>query len=126
MDKKALIAGSILGMLTVVIGAFGAHALKEFLEANGRLEVFETAVKYQFYHAIALIIVGILAQKMDKVWVMRTSRAFILGVIVFSGSLYALSITNIGFFGAITPIGGLLMILGWICLIIGIKRSGSA
>ncbi|MEP4093372.1 DUF423 domain-containing protein [Reichenbachiella sp.] len=123
MDKKALVVGSIFGLLTVIIGAFGAHALKELLLANDRLEVFETAVRYQYYHAVALLVIGILAEKIQGPWLRRATYLLSVGVIIFSGSLYTLSITNIGLFGAITPIGGLLMVLGWVCLIVGIVNT---
>lgn len=123
MDKKALVVGSIFGLLTVIIGAFGAHALKELLLANDRLEVFETAVRYQYYHAVALLVIGILAEKIHGPWIRRATYLLSVGVIIFSGSLYTLSITNIGLFGAITPIGGLLMALGWVCLIMGIVNT---
>lgn len=122
MNKTALLAGALLGMLVVAIGAFGAHGLREILITNGRLDVFETAVKYQFYHALALLIVGILSEKLDGVWMKRATWSFLGGVIIFSGSLYVLAITNISWLGAITPIGGVLMILGWVFMIAGISK----
>ena len=122
MNKKALLLGAVLGLLAVMIGAFGAHALKDVLTANGRLDVYETAVKYQFYHAFALLIVGLLADKLDNTWIKRSTLSFAGGVLVFSGSLYMLSLTNMAWLGAITPIGGLLLILGWVYLIIGIVK----
>lgn len=120
MNKTALLIGSILGMLTVAIGAFGAHGLKDILLSNGRLDVFETAVRYQFYHATALLTLGIIGDRVGEVWIKRAMLSFASGVVIFSGSLYCLSITNVGVFGAITPIGGLLLMLGWLFLILGI------
>ncbi|WP_422359593.1 DUF423 domain-containing protein [Reichenbachiella sp.] len=125
MHKKSILIGAILGMLSVVIGAFGAHGLKDTLVSNGRLDVFETAVKYQMYHALALLFTGILADKLKGSWVPRVVICFLTGVIIFSGSLYLLSITNIGFLGAITPIGGILLIAGWVFVILGVVKSNA-
>jgi uncharacterized membrane protein YgdD (TMEM256/DUF423 family) len=118
--KFMIQAGGILGALAVALGAFGAHALKGMLEASGRMETFETAVKYQFYHALAMVLVGILMQRAgeDAVkWLGWSGNAFAVGVIIFSGSLYAICFTGITKFGATAPIGGLLLIAGWILLI---------
>ncbi|GLU56726.1 DUF423 domain-containing protein [Dyadobacter frigoris] len=118
--KFIIQAGGIFGALAVALGAFGAHALKGMLEASGRMETFETAVKYQFYHALAMVLVGLLLQRAgeDAVKLLAWSgHAFIFGVIIFSGSLYAICFTGITKFGATAPIGGLLLIAGWILLI---------
>lgn len=118
--KFMIQAGGILGALAVALGAFGAHALKGMLEASGRTETFETAVRYQFYHAIAMVLVGILLQKtsVDAIKLLNWSgNAFAAGVIIFSGSLYAICFTGITKFGATAPIGGLLLIVGWVLLI---------
>ncbi|WP_420580928.1 DUF423 domain-containing protein [Reichenbachiella sp.] len=123
MHKKSLLIGAIFGLTSVAIGAFGAHGLKDLLEANDWLDVFETGVKYQFYHALALLIVGLLSDKLKGNWVVKVFYCFVIGVIIFSGSLYILSLTNIGIFGAITPIGGVLLILGWIFMITGIYKA---
>jgi len=117
--KFFLQAGSLFGALAVVLGAFGAHALKAALSASGRLETFETAVKYQFYHALALLGVALLLQRAGadaEKWLQWAGYAFIGGILVFSGSLYAICFTGITKFGATAPIGGLLMILGWVLL----------
>ncbi len=124
MHKNGLLMGAVLGMLSVIIGAFGAHGLKDILVENGRLDVFETAVKYQMYHAFALLFTSLLAEKIKGRWATRAIFCFVTGVIIFSGSLYVLSISNIGIFGAITPIGGLFLIVGWVYLILGIVKSG--
>lgn len=117
--KFFLQAGSVFGVLAVALGAFGAHALKATLEGSGRLETYETAVKYQFYHALALVLVGILLQRVapgSEKWLSWAGNSFIGGILIFSGSLYALCFTGITKLGAITPIGGLLMIAGWVFL----------
>lgn len=117
MQKLFLIIGSVFGVISVAIGAFGAHALKGILTANQRLETFDTAVKYQFYHTIAIILVAILVEKLDSKWLGYAGWSFTLGILIFSGSLYALCLTNITKLGAITPIGGVLMIAGWLFIL---------
>ena len=106
-----------------MIGAFGAHALKATLEATNRLETFETAVKYQFYHSLALILLGILMVQFQNKAFNVSGYGFIVGIIIFSGSLYALSLTGITKFGAITPVGGLALILGWAALAWGLFKT---
>ena len=123
MAKIFLIIGSTLGGLSVAIGAFGAHALKNILEANDRLQTFETGVKYQFYHALALILLGLLMQKFDHKLFIWSGYGFIIGTILFSGSLYILSLSGIGKWGAVTPLGGVAYLVGWITLIIGVRKS---
>ncbi|PWJ58541.1 uncharacterized membrane protein YgdD (TMEM256/DUF423 family) [Dyadobacter jejuensis] len=118
-------AGGLVGALAVALGAFGAHALKAMLEASGRSETFETAVKYQFYHAIALVLIGLLLQRSgpDAAKLLGWSgNAFMIGVVIFSGSLYAICFTGITKFGAIAPIGGLLLIAGWILLLLAASK----
>lgn len=122
MHKLFLMIGSILGALSVMIGAFGAHALKDTLTSHGRLETFETAVKYQFYHVFALLIVGILLSRIDHKLLHYSGYAFIVGIVIFSGSLYILCLTNVGKWGAVTPIGGVFFIIGWVLLFLGIYK----
>ncbi|MCE7991465.1 MAG: DUF423 domain-containing protein [Roseivirga sp.] len=121
--KTVLITAGILGALSVGIGAFGAHALQDTLTANGRLETFETGVKYQFYHTLALLLLGILMLNFDQNYFNYAAYAFIAGTVVFSGSLYTLSLTNMTWLGAITPIGGLGFILGWVFLVLGVSKG---
>ncbi len=114
-------AGALFGALAVTLGAFGAHALKASLEAANRLDTFETAVKYQFYHALALVLIGFMLRGQDgeaAKWLSWSGYSFIGGILIFSGSLYAICFTGITRFGATAPIGGLLMILGWIFLLL--------
>jgi uncharacterized membrane protein YgdD (TMEM256/DUF423 family) len=110
--------GALLGLIGVGLGAFGAHALRKMLEETGRSATFETAVKYQFYHALALVLVGVLMQllaqnPMALKYLNYAGLSFLGGVLIFSGSLYVLCFTGITWLGAITPIGGVLMIAGW-------------
>jgi uncharacterized membrane protein YgdD (TMEM256/DUF423 family) len=123
MAKLFLIIGSILGGTGVMIGAFGAHALKNLLESSGRLETFETAVKYQFYHALALILLGILMNNQEHSVYQYSGYSFIVGTLIFSGSLYALCLSGITKFGMITPVGGVLLIAGWALLMLGIMKT---
>ncbi|MDN5212065.1 DUF423 domain-containing protein [Fulvivirgaceae bacterium BMA12] len=122
--NQVLAASAMLGLLGVALGAFGAHALRAHLLQTGRLETFETAVKYQFYHALALLAIAVFMHL--KRWRgLRIAALFmILGVVIFSGSLYMLCFTNVGIWGAVTPIGGVLLILGWACLVyVGITQK---
>ena len=113
-SRKTIIWGAIMAMLAVSIGAFGAHGLKNLLEANGYLATFETGVKYHFYHALGLLLVGILQnQKPALIILEKASLAMLIGIFVFSGSLYTLCLTEIKWLGAITPIGGVGFILAW-------------
>ena len=123
MHKLFLIIGSISGGLAVMIGAFGAHALKTLLESRGRVETFETAVKYQFYHALALLALGILMLNLKHEMFNYAGYSFLIGTIIFSGSLYALCLTGITKFGMITPIGGLFLIAGWALLMTGVVKA---
>lgn len=112
--------GIITSMLSVVIGAFGAHGLKEVLIQNNTTEIFQTAVKYQIFHSLALIIVGLFIH-LNLVDSKFPIYLFLGGIFIFSGSLYILAITNIKWLGAIPPIGGLLFILGWAFLFFSLK-----
>ena len=121
--KTVLIIAGILGILSVGIGAFGAHGLESKLTANGRIDTFETGVKYQFYHTLALLLLGILMINLQHTYFNYSAYAFIAGILIFSGSLYVLSLSNIGVLGAITPIGGLAFILGWLFLVLGAVKT---
>jgi uncharacterized membrane protein YgdD (TMEM256/DUF423 family) len=116
MDKKIISTGAIFGMIAIILGAFGAHALKKVLSIES-LSTFETGVKYQMYHALFLVLIGTLnelSQKAKK----TIYNLVVFGVLFFSGSIYLLAtnpLTSFDFkvIGFITPIGGLLLILGW-------------
>ena len=114
--KAALITGSILGFLSVALGAFGAHALRPFLTETNRLATFETAAQYQMYHALALVLTGILGMVLPKTEFSAVYLLFVLGVLIFSGSLYLLCATGIKWLGAITPIGGTAFLAAWLLL----------
>ena len=123
MQKIILLTASAFGAISVMIGAFGAHALRAMLEAQGRLDTFETAVKYQFYHTLALLAIGLLMYKINDKLLGYAGYSMIGGVLIFSGSLYILCLTGIRWLGAITPIGGVLMIVGWALLFWAVARS---
>ncbi len=108
--------GAAFGLLGVAAGAFAAHGLRERLEPR-MLEVFETAARYQLIHALALIAVAWAATRWPGAAVTAAGASFIVGILIFSGSLYALSLTGLRWLGAITPLGGLALIVGWACLI---------
>ncbi|MEQ9298132.1 MAG: DUF423 domain-containing protein [Cyclobacteriaceae bacterium] len=123
MQKLALMSGSIMAFLAVAIGAFGAHGLQSIIEANDRVDTFETAVKYHMYHALALLLTGLLLQFYPGRLMENSVWLFIAGIFIFSGSLYTLSITNIRILGAITPIGGLCFLIAWAMLAISFWKS---
>lgn len=120
-----LVLGAGFAMLAVVTGAFAAHGLKQVLDAY-QLGLFETAARYQMYHAIALLIVGVISTipQLPLRWLKLAALGFILGIALFSGSLYLLALTGIKWLGAITPLGGVAFILGWVALIVAaLKHS---
>ena len=116
MAKLFITLGSLSGMLAVMLGAFGAHALRARLD-DYSIGVFETAVQYHFYHSLALLAVGIVALSQPQTVLLKSSGwLFLVGILIFSGSLYLLGITGIRWLGAVTPLGGLAFIGGWACL----------
>ena len=116
MNKIFLTAGALFAAVAVICGAFGAHFLKTKLSAEG-LQTFETAVRYQFYHAFALLVTGILYKEFSNKLLKWAGNLFIAGIILFSGSLYILcGVQSLKWVGAITPFGGLCFITGWILL----------
>lgn len=122
-QKAILLIASAFGALTVMIGAFGAHALGPMLQASNRVDTFETAVKYQMYHTLALLAVGLLLFRVEQPALQVAAWCFFLGILVFSGSLYTLCLTGITWLGAITPIGGTLLIVGWGALFYAILKA---
>jgi uncharacterized membrane protein YgdD (TMEM256/DUF423 family) len=117
MDRTFLLIGALAGFIGVALGAFGAHGLRSRLSAD-MLAVFETGVRYQMYHALAILIVALAAARLDG-WLIRAAGwLFTGGIVLFSGSLYALALCGITVLGAVTPIGGLAFLAGWACLAI--------
>ncbi|MCB0807590.1 MAG: DUF423 domain-containing protein [Bacteroidales bacterium] len=122
MSKTIIISAAIFLALAVAIGAFGAHALKEKL-ADDLLQIYKTGVEYHFYHALGLLLVGILSLYMPSNLLNWSALLLGIGIVVFSGSLYVLAISGIRWIGAITPIGGLSFIAGWILLIFAVLKK---
>ncbi|NML23193.1 DUF423 domain-containing protein [Pseudoflavitalea sp. G-6-1-2] len=121
MHKGYLKTAALLAALAVALGAFGAHGLKQYVPAE-TVSTFETGVRYQFYHVFALLAVGMLYEKFSQKWLKNAAICFIAGIVLFSGSLYFLTAmkatetVGLSGIGAITPLGGLFFIAGWLCL----------
>jgi uncharacterized membrane protein YgdD (TMEM256/DUF423 family) len=122
MDRSFALAGAISAFLAVAAGAFGAHALRAQL-TPGQLLTFETAARYQMYHALALLAVALAATRWPGLPLKTAGWLFVGGTVVFCGSLYLLALTGVRWLGAITPLGGLLFLTGWIALAFGIARG---
>ena len=119
MTQIFLGVAAVLGGLSVATGAFATHALRQKLSERA-LEIFQTGVHYQMYHALALLLVALLLSRAEtaQLPIVVSGFAFIVGVALFSGSLYALSLTSIKWLGAVAPLGGVAFIVGWGCLVI--------
>lgn len=123
MHKISILTGAALGALGVMIGAFGAHAFKALLEQHQRTATFETGVKYHFFHALALILLGIVMEKYPSKLFITSMWAYLVGILLFSGSLYILSLTGNTKWGAVAPFGGLSLVVGWILLFWGVLKN---
>lgn len=128
MYSTFLKVAAMLGAFAVALGAFGAHALKQ-RTTEAIINIFETGVRYQFYHVFALLLAGILYKDFTNKWMMYSGWLFIAGIIFFSGSLYLLTYLKIiarpefNWVGAITPLGGVAFIAGWLCMFIAITKT---
>lgn len=127
MNRRFLHIAALMGATAVILGAFGAHKLKEMLEPPA-LQVFQTGVTYQFYHTFALLAVGILYRRYKNKWLTASGAMFVVGTILFSGSLYLLTAmtlmgNKLGPLGVITPIGGAILILGWVLFFFGVPAA---
>jgi uncharacterized membrane protein YgdD (TMEM256/DUF423 family) len=128
MDKQFLSISFILGAIAVAFGAFGAHALREMVDEKA-IQTWQTAVQYHFYHLFAIALTGILLKEGVNVWYKRAGYFFITGILVFSGSLYIMTLlkatgaTSVNWLGAITPIGGVCFIAGWLFLLLGVRKK---
>jgi len=121
VHSRLATAGAISGFIAVAAGAFGAHALKARLTPE-LLQVFETGARYQMYHALALLAAAVLAADPANRAAVWAGRLFLLGSVLFSGSLYALALSGIGRFGVITPFGGVAFLGGWLALALAARR----
>ena len=120
--RMFLVVGSTSAFLAVAAGAFGAHALRDRLD-DSLLAVFETGVRYQMYHALALLAVAWVMDRWGGGLVVWSGWLFVAGTVVFSGSLYLLALTGQRLFGAVTPLGGVALLAGWVALLVGIIRA---
>jgi uncharacterized membrane protein YgdD (TMEM256/DUF423 family) len=124
VDRLFIAIGALSGCLAVAAGAFGAHALRSRLAAD-MLDVFQTGVTYQMYHALALLGVGLLLARFStegSTWLTVSGWMFVAGSILFSGSLYLLALSGTTWLGAITPLGGVAFLIGWLALAVGVLR----
>ena len=122
--QALLLMAAFFGMTGVALGAFGAHGLSAILEANGREETFRTGTLYHLIHALALFGLGILATQIDSQVLTYAGYAFVAGILLFSGSLYILSIFDIRMMGAVAPFGGTSFIIGWILIGVAAWQNG--
>ncbi len=123
MARLFFIVASLLGGLSVAGGAFGAHALKGTLSETA-LNSFETGVRYQMYHALALLVVALLIKQSPEISILNVAGwCFIAGIVLFSGSLYGLSLAGIKALGPVTPLGGVAFMAGWICLMVASTKA---
>ena len=128
MHKLFLQLAALLGAVSVAFGAFGAHALKRHV-SDAAVAIFETGVRYQFYHVFALALAGILFRDYTSKWMIWSGNLFIVGMLLFSGSLYLLTYikgtakTGLDWIGIVTPFGGLAFIAGWVCMFIGLYKT---
>lgn len=129
MPKQILIAAAVFGGLAVALGAFGAHGLERVTSDEKILQGFRTGTQYQLYHALALLAVAILSDRLPRTWIKASANFFIAGICCFSGSLYLLTFLKIQesdavrFVGPVTPLGGLFFIAGWCCLLLAALRK---
>lgn len=127
MHKLFLSSGAALAGLGVILGAFGAHKLKQI--ASDSVATFQTGVQYQMYHAIALVLAAIVFEKFSSKFIAWSGYSFLIGILLFSGSLYALSLlkatgkVGLGGIGIITPIGGMFFIAGWLFFLLGVLKK---
>ncbi|HEX5169771.1 MAG TPA: DUF423 domain-containing protein [Cyclobacteriaceae bacterium] len=125
-SRTILTFGAVNGMIAVLLGAFGAHGLKDMLIATGRYDTYHLAVEYQFYHGLALLTTGILSLTSSSKKYGYAGVSFTLGIFLFSGSLYLLAVLNKPVLGAVTPLGGIFFIVGWGSLLWGIVQNKKA
>jgi uncharacterized membrane protein YgdD (TMEM256/DUF423 family) len=126
MNQTAILfvsLGAVSGALAVMMGAFGAHGLRERLSEE-MLSIYKTGVEYHFYHTLALLVVGLVAQHCKSALLTASGWSMTAGIVIFSGSLYALSISGIRILGAVTPIGGVLFVVGWALLAVAVLKAG--
>jgi len=132
MHKNHLVTAAIFGGLAVALGAFGAHGLEQITTDEKILHSFQTGVQYQMVHALALLVIAVIIEKLPNQWIKWAGMCFIIGIILFSGSLYLLTFLKVqgssavNIVGPVTPLGGIFFITGWLFLLMGVlKKNGS-
>jgi uncharacterized membrane protein YgdD (TMEM256/DUF423 family) len=121
--RKYTAIGAAIALLGVAFGAFGAHVLEKQLSAED-FDIFETGVRYQMYHGLGILIVALLSERLPSPgWVRWAARLLLAGVILFSGSLYLLVFSGVRQLGAVTPIGGVALLAGWLCLLLSARQK---
>lgn len=121
-SRNLIIIGAISGFLSISFGAFGAHAIKQWMSAD-LMAIYQTAVSYQIYHSLGLILIALVYQQQQNTLIKTAGWLMLAGIIIFSGSLYALSLTDTRWLGAITPVGGILLLLAWLLLGLGVSKK---
>lgn len=121
MERTFFLLAALSGFIGVALGAFGAHGLRTRLSPD-MIAVFETGVRYQMYHALALLLTAAIAARLGGTLILAAGWLFTAGIVLFSGSLYVLALSGIGVLGAITPLGGVAFLLGWACLALAAAR----
>ncbi len=123
--QTVVVVAAFSALTAVMLGAFGAHGLKSILSVS-ELNTFDTAVRYQMYHGLAMLVLPALTNVVAKPWLRRASIAFGVGIVLFSGSLYLLVFTGYKWFGPVTPMGGVAFMVGWVLLLVGAVRHSCA
>lgn len=121
MNRLFLAIAGVSGAVAVALGAMGAHALEARLDAHA-MDIYHTAVAYHFYHILALVGVALLWEHRPSIWLKAAGVLFVVGLFLFSGSLYVLSVTGFTKLGMVAPVGGLSFIAGWVCLALSVAR----
>ena len=123
MKKCILVTGSLLGALAVILGALGSHLFEDYLISVDRLDTYKTAIRYQFYHVFLILIIGVLYNHSYRSIIKCAFYLSVIGLFLFSGSLYMLCFTNYSEWGMVTPVGGLFLICSWLFFCFSIKKS---
>lgn len=121
-SRNLIIIGAISGFLSISFGAFGAHAIKQWMSVD-LMAIYQTAVSYQIYHSLGLILIALVYQHQQNTLIKTAGWLMLAGIIIFSGSLYTLSLTDTRWLGAITPVGGILLLLAWLLLGLGVSKK---
>lgn len=122
VDRRWIALGAILAGVGIALGAFGAHALKSRVSSD-LIAVYETGSRYHLYHAQGLMLLGLLAPYSTPAWIRRAGIGLTLGIVLFSGSLYLMTVTGVRMLGAVTPFGGISFMAGWACLAVGVWQG---